>query len=155
MIWVGIADRARAENTEKPEDTVRKLLRLKKAVGRARLTLNEEAAGLDAASLAKRAGDAATEMALWEEELEGVREELAELIAECDRWRIAHDKLRERIERHALEPRTDADAPPRSAKIVSPPRMAPASGESQQDFSAIDQELARLNESMMAAFSSE
>jgi hypothetical protein len=33
--------------------------------------------------------------------------------------------------------------------------MPPASGESQQDFSAIDQELARLNESMMAAFSSE
>lgn len=155
MISVGIGDRARVEGGDKSEDTVRKLLRLKKAVARARSTLNGEAANLDAASLAKRAGDAATEMGLWEEELEGVREELAELIAECDRWRIAHDKLRERIERHALEPRTDADAPPRSARIASVPRMPPASGESQQDFSAIDQELARLNESMMAAFSSE
>jgi regulator of replication initiation timing len=129
-------------------------MRLKKAVGRARSTLGGEASGLDPAGVAKRAGDAATEMALWEEELEEVRTELAELIAECDRWRIAHDKLRERLDRHALEPRTEAEPAPRSAKIPTPPRLPMSSGES-QDFSAIDQELERLNASMLAAFASE
>jgi regulator of replication initiation timing len=153
MFSVGSVDRARADSGERPEDAVRRLLRLKKALARARSTLGGEAATLDPVSLAKRAGDAATEMALWEEELEEVRVELAELIAECDRWRIAHDKLRERIDRHALEPRTEVEQPPRSAKIAMP-RVQPSSGES-QDFSAIDQELERLNASMLAAFSSE
>jgi regulator of replication initiation timing len=165
MFRVGIADRARADNGERPEDAVRRLFRLKKAVARARDTLSGELGSADQLSLAKRAGDAATEMALWEEELEQVRAELAELIAECDRWRIAHDKLRERIDRHALEPRTmsepramlepRAEEPvPRSAKIPTPPRPPVSSGES-QDFSAIDRELERLNASMLAAFSSE
>ncbi|HKO95327.1 MAG TPA: hypothetical protein VJU61_29425 [Polyangiaceae bacterium] len=112
-----------------------------------------EASRLDAASLSKRAGDIATEMGLWEEALEDIRVELAQLIADSDRWRIAHDKLRERIDRHALEPRTEVEAAPRSAKIVSP-RVLASSGES-QDFSAIDQELERLNASMLAAFSTE
>jgi regulator of replication initiation timing len=154
MFRVGSVDRARAEGGERPEDTVRRLLRLKKAVARARGILNGEVISLDPSSLAQRAGDAATEMALWEEELEEVRMELAELIAECDRWRIAHDKLRERLDRHALEPRTEAEPAPRSAKIPTPPRMPLSSGES-QDFSAIDQELERLNASMLAAFSTE
>lgn len=165
MFRVGSADRARADNGERPEDAVRRLFRLKKAIARARGTLSGELGSVDHASLAQRAGDVATEMALWEEELEQVRAELAELIAECDRWRIAHDKLRERIDRHALEPRTmsepravlDARAEepvPRSAKIPTPPRPPVSSGES-QDFSAIDRELERLNASMLAAFSSE
>jgi len=154
MFWVGSVERARAEGGERPEDAVRRLVRLKKAIGRARSTLSSEAISLDPGSLSKRAGDAATEMALWEEELEEVRAELAELIAESDRWRIAHDKLRERLDRHALEPRTEAEPAPRSAKIPTPPRLPASSGES-QDFSAIDQELERLNASMLAAFSSE
>jgi hypothetical protein len=133
---------------------VRRLLRLKKAVARARGMLNGEVISLDPSSLAQRAGDAATEMALWEEELEEVRTELAELIAERDRWRIAHDKLRERLDRHALQPRTEAEPAPRSGKIPTPPRLPASSGES-QDFSAIDLELERLNASMLAAFSSE
>jgi hypothetical protein len=141
------------------------LFRLKKAVARARGTLSGELGSVDQLSLAKRAGDTATEMALWEEELEQVRAELAELIAECDRWRIAHDKLRERLDRHAIEPRTaleprtglepSGEEPvPRSAKIPTAPRPAMSSGES-QDFSAIDRELERLNASMLAAFSSD
>lgn len=154
MFGVGSVDRARAESGDRPEDAVRRLLRLKKAMARARGTLSGEVSNLDQVSLAKRAGDAATEMALWEEELEEVRVELAELIAECDRWRIAHDKLRERLDRHALEPRTEMEPVPRSARIPAPPRVMPSSGES-QDFSAIDQELERLNASMLAAFSSE
>lgn len=147
-------DRLHTEAVDRPEDAVRRLLRLKKAVARSRATLAAEAALLDPASLSKRAGDIATEMGLWEESLEDIRVELAELIADSDRWRIAHDKLRERIDRHALEPRTEADAAPRSsAKIVSP-RVQASSGES-QDFSAIDLELERLNASMLAAFSTE
>ena len=146
-------DRLHTEAAERPEDAVRRLLRLKKAMARSRATLAAEVALLDPASLSKRAGDIATEMGLWEESLEDIRVELAELIADCDRWRIAHDKLRERIDRHALEPRTEADAAPRSAKIVSP-RVQAGSGES-QDFSAIDLELERLNASMLAAFSTE
>jgi hypothetical protein len=153
MFSVGSADRARVEGGERPEDTVRRLLRLKKAMARARGMLNGEVSSLEPSSLAQRAADAATEMALWEDELEEVRMELAELIADGDRWRIAHDKLRERLDRHALEPRTEAEPAPRSAKIPTPPRP-PASGES-QDFSAIDLELERLNASMLAAFSSE
>jgi len=129
------------------------LFRLKKAMARARGILSGELSSLDQLSLAQRAADAATEMALWEEELEQVRAELAELIAESDRWRIAHDKLRERIDRHALEPRTEEPVP-RSARIPTQPRPPISSGES-QDFSAIDRELERLNASMLAAFSSE
>jgi len=133
---------------------VRRLFRLKKAVARTRGMLNGEVSSLEPASLTQRAAEAATEMALWEEDLEAVRMELAELIAECDRWRIAHDKLRERLDRHALEPRTEAEPAPRSAKVPTPPRLPISSGES-QDFSAIDLELERLNASMLAAFSSE
>ena len=133
---------------------MRRLFRLKKAVARTRGMLNGEVSSLEPASLTQRAAEAATEMALWEEDLEAVRMELAELIAECDRWRIAHDKLRERLDRHALEPRTEAEPAPRSAKVPTPPRLPISSGES-QDFSAIDLELERLNASMLAAFSSE
>ena len=153
MFRVVSVDRARADNGERPEDAVRRLFRLKKAVARARGILSGELSSLDQLSLAQRAADAATEMALWEEELEQVRAELAELIAESDRWRIAHDKLRERIDRHALEPRTEEPVP-RSARIPTQPRPPISSGES-QDFSAIDRELERLNASMLAAFSSE
>jgi regulator of replication initiation timing len=150
---VSSVDRVHPEGVDRPEDAVRRLLRLKKAIARSRATLAAEVALLDPASLSKRAGDIATEMGLWEESLEDIRVELAELIAESDRWRIAHDKLRERIDRHALEPRTEVESPPRSAKIATP-RAQAASGES-QDFSAIDLELERLNASMLAAFSSE
>ena len=150
MFRVGSVDRARAEGGERPEDTVRRLLRLKKAVARARGILNGEVISLDPSSLAQRAGDAATEMALWEGELEEVRMELAELIAECDRWRIAHDKLRERLDRHTLEPRSEPD---RRVQSSRQPVVRARPPEESQDFTAIDKELERLNASMMAAFS--
>ena len=142
------------ENGEKPEDAVRKLQRLRKAVARARGQLTPEALAQDEASLAKRIGDVALEMKLWDTCLEEVRSELAALIAERDSWRIAHDKLRERIDHHSLEPRTDPDRQPQSARQLAIARPPASSGES-QDFTAIDAELERLNASMLRAFSSE
>src|SRR6185503_1854095 len=51
MFSVASGDRARAEGGERPEDTVRRLMRLKKAVARARGMLNGEVISLDPSSL--------------------------------------------------------------------------------------------------------
>ena len=154
MVRVVNMGRPVEENAEKPEDAVRKLQRLRKALVRARSSLAPEAMASDEVSLAKRLADIVDEMKLWDACLEEVRGELAGLIAERDSWRIAHDKLRERLDRHSLEPRTDPDRQPQSARQPTQPRPRASSGDS-QDFTAIDAELERLNESMLRAFSSE
>lgn len=139
------------ENREKPEDGVRKLQRLRKAVTRARGNLAAEE--LESASVRARLSDLADEMKLWDACLEEVRVELAALIAERDSWRIAHDKLRERMDYHSIEPRTDPDQQPQSGRMPSPRARRPT--DESQDFTAIDRELERLNASMLRAFSSE
>jgi regulator of replication initiation timing len=152
---VASIDRVDSEAGERPEDLVRRVMRLKKALNRARTTLGAESDTADPTYLSRRVFDIVDEMGLWETALEEVREELAELIAERDRWRIAHDKLRERLDRHSLKPRMEvAEAPPKSGKLPAAPRLPMPSNES-QDFTAIDAELERLNASMLAAFSSE
>jgi hypothetical protein len=82
---------------------------------------------------------------------------MATLLAERDRWRIAHDKLRERLDRHTMEPRSEtrseANRPAQSGRQPAPIR--PRSPDESQDFSAIDRELERLNASMLRAFNSE
>jgi hypothetical protein len=94
------------------------------------------------------------QMASWEESLEAIRLGEAAVLAERDRWQIAHDKLRERIDRHALEPRTtDSAGPPPSRTARTQVRPTPVNHG--QDFSVIDRELERLNESMMRALASE
>lgn len=150
---MAMVDRVRDESGEKPGDAVRKLQQLKKTLAQARVALTNEAAGHASVPLAKRVAELASEMKLWDDSLEEIRCDLAELIAERDRWQIAHDKLRERIDHHALSPRSEADKKPESGRIPTP-RAAAVSGES-QDFSAIDRELERLNASMLRAFSSE
>jgi len=153
---VASIDRVESEGGERPEDLVRRVMRLKKALNRARTTLGEESDTSDPGQLSRRVLDVVDEMRLWEAGLEELREELAELIAERDRWRIAHDKLRERLDRHTLKPRMEVvEAPPKSGKLPAAPRLPMPSSESQQDFTAIDAELERLNASMLAAFSSE
>ena len=66
------------------------------------------------------------------EELEEVREELAELIAECDRWRIAHDKLRERMGQAAVRAaqaaRSARPRPRRCRSTSCRPRNSPPTG---------------------------
>jgi len=124
--------------------------RLKKALARARGVLAAEGApsrSLEPQSLV----DIVDEMKLWDECLEEIRLDLADLIADKDRLQIAHDKLRERIDRHALEPRSPPERPPESARLPSPRVAAPNES---QDFTAIDKELERLNASMLRAFSS-
>ena len=143
-------ERARVENSDKPEDAVRKLHHLKKALARARIAIASDEASEDAA-LRKRSSDLVGEMRLWDECLEEIRAGFAELIVERDRWQIAHDKLRERIDHHALEPRSPPERTPESGRIATPRRM---SSDESQDFTAIDEELERLNASMLRAFSS-
>ncbi len=149
---MAIVDRVRDESGDKPEDAVRKLQWLKKALARARGVLSAEAAPQELASLAQRRREIADEIKVWDDCLEEIRCELADLIAERDRWKIAHDKLRERIDHHTLAPRSEADRQPQSTKMATPRRM---SSDESQDFSAIDEELERLNASMLRAFSSE
>lgn len=146
-------DRLVDENSGKAEDGVRKLQRLRKAVARARASLLPEGREPGHVLVSARLGELLDEMQLWDDCLEEVRVELAALIAERDSWRIAHDKLRERIDHHSLEPRTDPDQQPQSGRMLTP-RARRSPGES-QDFTAIDQELERLNASMLRAFSSE
>lgn len=146
-------DRARSEREEKPADAVHKVLRLRKALARARGALASGEVGSSDPALAQRLLDLADEMKLWDECLEDIRLDAAELIAERDRWQIAHDKLRERLDHHSLEPRSQPERPPASTRMPMP-RVARAPEES-QDFTAIDKELERLNESMLRAFSSE
>jgi regulator of replication initiation timing len=140
----------RVEN-EGAEDAVRKIMRLKKALVRCAALLEDEAPG--PAALTQRVSELTSEMKQWEEQLEAIRCDLADLLAERDRWRIAHDKLRERIDRHTMEPRSDPDRRPASARQPVAPR--PRSADESQDFTAIDKELERLNASMLRAFSSE
>lgn len=139
-----MADRGRVESVPAAEDVVRKVQRLKKAIGQARAQASEPGDGGVAG------GSVVSELRHWEEQLEVIRCDMAELLAERDRWRIAHDKLRERIDRHTLEPRSEE----RKVQSLPQPARPRASGES-QDFSAIDRELERLNASMLRAFSSE
>lgn len=143
------ADHGRVESVEAAEDAVRKIQRVRKALGRSRVLLSDEEPG--SPSLVKRAVDLVSEIKQWEEQLEEIRCDLADLLAERDRWRIAHDKLRERLDRHTLEPRSEPDRRVQSSR--QPIRMRPP--EESQDFTAIDKELERLNASMMAAFSSQ
>ncbi len=144
-------DRVRDEGAEKPEDAVRKLQRLKKALSRARLGLESDDSVPGSTSLAKRVGALVDEMKLWEDCFEEIRCELAELIAERDSWRISHDKLRERLDRHTLQPRSEPDKKPQSGRM---PTTRVRTADESQDFTAIDKELELLNASMLRAFSS-
>jgi hypothetical protein len=144
----GVTDRGRVESVPVADDAVRKVQRLKKAIGRSRALLADQQPG---AAPAAGASSVASELRQWEEQLEAIRCDVAELLAERDRMRIAHDKLRERIDRHTLEPRSEPERKVQS--LPQPVRPRPA-GES-QDFTAIDRELERLNASMLRAFSSE
>lgn len=147
-----MVDRMRDESGEKPEDAARKLQRVKRALAQARVALTDGGLGEDPRASKHLAG-LAREMKAWDDALEEIRSDLAELIAERDRWRIAHDKLRERIDHHSIAPRSEVERKPQSSKLVSPrPRAAP---DESQDFSAIDQELERLNASMLRELSSE
>jgi regulator of replication initiation timing len=143
-------DQGRVESVAAAEDAVRKIQRLKKALGRSKLLLSDEQPGSPA--LLKRVSELPSEMKLWEDQLEEIRCDLADLLAERDRWRIAHDKLRERVDRHTMEPRSDAD---RRVQSSRQPVARPRAAEESQDFTAIDKELERLNASMMRAFSQE
>lgn len=149
-----MVDRKRDESGAKPDDAVRKLQRLKKAVSRARLALVGENMR-QASGLPTQASELVSELRAWDDSLEEIRCDLAELIAERDRWRIAHDKLRERIDHHSIAPRSEVERKPQKAQVLgASPIPRAASGES-QDFSAIDRELERLNASMLREFSSE
>lgn len=143
-------DNGRVESVAAAEDAVRKVQRLKKALGRSKSLLSDEPPGSPA--LLKRAAELQNEMKVWEAQLEEIRCDLAELLAERDRWRIAHDKLRERLDRHTLEPRSDAD---RRVQSSRQPVTRPRAADESQDFTAIDKELEHLNASMMRAFSQE
>jgi regulator of replication initiation timing len=142
-------DHGRTESVDAADDAVRKIQRLKKVLGRTRLVLLDEEPG--SATLLKRAKELPSEIKQWEDQLEEVRCSLAELLAERDRWRIAHDKLRERLDRHTLEPRSESDRKVQSGHQAVRARSADES----QDFTAIDKELEHLNASMLRAFSQE
>jgi regulator of replication initiation timing len=143
------ADQGRVDSVEAAEDAMRKIQRLKKALGRSRVLLSDEEPASPA--LLKRAAELPVELKQWEEQLEEIRGDLANLLAERDRWHIAHDKLRERLDQHTLEPRSDADRKVQSSRQPVRARSA----EDSQDFTAIDKELERLNASMLRAFSQE
>ena len=150
------ADRGRVDSSaEAAEDAVRKIQRLKKAFGRSKVLLADEEPG--SPGVAKRASELVADLSRWEEQLEEVRCDMAELLAERDRWRIAHDKLRERLDRHTMEPRSevrsDGNRGAQSARQPAPIR--PRSADESQDFTAIDRELEQLNASMLRAFNSE
>lgn len=147
------AGRGRVDGVEAAEDAVRKVQRLKKSLSRSKALLVDE----PPASVAKRVSELAAELQLWEAQLEDIRCDLAALLAERDRWRIAHDKLRERLERHTMEPRSEPRSEPDRRAVIqrSPAPVRPRSADESQDFTAIDKELERLNASMMRAFSSE
>lgn len=146
-------DHGRVDGVEAAEDAVRKVQRLKKDLVRSKVLLSDEPPG----ALAKRAPELVAELKLWEEQLEDIRCDLANLLAERDRWRIAHDKLRERLDRHTLEPRSEPRSEPerRAANYRPLAAVRPRSADESQDFSAIDKELERLNASMLRAFGSE
>jgi DNA repair ATPase RecN len=146
------AEQGRVESVEAAEDAVRKVQRLKKALARSRSLLSDEEPGSPA--LLARAAQLSSEMKQWDDALEEIRCDLAELLAERDRWRIAHDKLRERLDRHTMEPRSEVERRVQSSRQPVAVALPRPSGES-QDFTAIDKELERLNASMLRAFSQE
>jgi hypothetical protein len=147
-------ERARVEGGDKPEDIVRKIHRLKQSVAKAQSLITREGGRGGAPGGIDRLSDLSSQMKGWEEFLEEIRADLADLIAERDRWQIAHDKLRERLDHHSIEPRSQVERKRDSARAQGPRREPAAPGES-QDFSAIDRELELLNASMLRAFSSE
>ena len=143
------ADRGHVEGVEVAEDAVRKVQRLKRAFVRSRAMLEDERQGPGLSG--ERLNEVVSDLRQWEDQLEQIRCDLADLLAERDRLRIAHDKLRERIDRHTLEPRSEPDRKVQSSR--QPVRARPA--DESQDFTAIDKELERLNASMLRAFSQE
>ncbi len=147
-------ERARVEGGDKPEDIVRKIHRLKQSVAKAHGLIMREGVRGGGPAVADRIAELASQMKGWEEYLEEVRSDIADLIAERDRWQIAHDKLRERLDHHSIEPRSQVERKRESARAPGP-RVPPAVPGESQDFSAIDRELERLNASMLRAFSSE
>ncbi len=91
----------------------------------------------------------------WEGCIEESRATVVDILAQLDRLQITHDKLRERIDSQSLLPRTEeshARPEPSRSRAFSAPVALPSPGES-QDFSAIDAELSKLNESMLRAMS--
>lgn len=147
------ANAMRAESVEPRGDAVSKLLNLKRALSAARTALLEQGVRTEDATLRHSLSELADDVKRWDEALEDLRTELAHLIGERDRWRISHDKLRERLDHHSLQPRTGGPVARSSAQIPAVRATAPpADG---QDFSAIDRELEQLNASMMRAFTSE
>jgi hypothetical protein len=132
---------------------VQRTHQLKRALEGQRRALEKALGERDAESQRQSIATLLHQMLDWEEALEQIRLGAAAALAERDRWQIAHDKLRERMDRHALEPRTtDSPQPPASRTARTQVRAPVTQG---QDFSAIDRELERLNESMLRAFSSE
>lgn len=97
-------------------------------------------------------GSLAHDLERWDGVMDEIRNAMVALTAEHDRLQIAHDKLRERLDVHSLRPRgvVAAKAPPKAAATSGPHVLS--SGQS-QDFTAIDAELSKLNESMMRAMS--
>jgi regulator of replication initiation timing len=131
---------------------VQRTHQLKRALEVQRQALERALAARDSEALRQNVAKLAHQISDWEDSLEQIRLGAAAALDERDRWQVAHDKLRERIDRHTLEPRTtDSVQPPasRRTQIRSPITQGG------QDFSAIDRELERLNESMLRAFSGE
>lgn len=102
-------------------------------------------------------GSLAHDMKRWDGVMDEIRHAMVEMTARHDLLQIDHDKLKERMESQAMRPR---ERKPRSGRM-SRPSMAIAStsaaqpllsGQS-QDFTAIDAELSKLNESMLRAMS--
>jgi regulator of replication initiation timing len=131
---------------------VQRTHQLKRALEGQRHALERALREHDADSLKQVAQKLLHQLSDWEDELEQIRLGAAAALAERDRWQVAHDKLRERIDRHTLEPRTtDSVQPPASRRT----QVRSPGAQGGQDFTAIDRELERLNESMLRAFSSE
>lgn len=94
-------------------------------------------------------------MERWDGVVDEVRQAMIALTTTHDLLQIAHDKLKERVDGNALKPR---ELRPRQGRVSpSVPHMSAASGaqpltgSQSQDFTAIDAELAKLNESMFKA----
>lgn len=133
---------------------VPRMHQLRRQVEGRRKMLERALAEGDPESLRHAALELARQMVGWEEAIEQVRLGAAAVLAERDRWQVAHDKLRERMDRHTLQPRTrDSHEPPPSRTVTRGPLRAPTPPPI-QDFTAIDRELERLNESMLRALSS-
>jgi len=115
---------------------------------------SDELTGIVNAGQGSRADlDMVEELGAWLELLEGLSSRVGALISEGDGWRIANERLRERLERHSLEPRTHklSDPPMSRARRVGSLSGASSLPEPTEDFQTIDIQLAKLNESMKAA----